>query len=244
VIDPRLLACAVGSVVAHVAFGELLALLPEREPLTPARRVEVQVVPRESPPPPPSPPEPTPEPVTRPIERVAVKPTSTRRVNRSDPPPKPTATPPTTAETPGTGQPVFGVSMESTSETGKGPPVQIGNTGSLDAPVKTPSIKPGTRDPVPAAAVTKMPLPKGRCAGTYTDAAREAAIEGVVVLDLVVDERGVTRDIAVVAGLSHGLTEAAIAALRACSFSPGERDGAPVTVRVRGFKIRFVLDRP
>ena len=35
--------------------------------------------------------------------------------------------------------------------------------------------------------------------------------------------------------------EAAVAALRACSFSPGERAGQPVAVRVRGFKIRFVL---
>jgi TonB family protein len=167
-------------------------------------------------------------------------------VTRSEPPKQPTAPPPTTtSEAPGTGQPVFGVTMESTSETSQGPSVQVGNSGSPDAPARQPTVKPGgAREPVPAAAVTKLPLPKGRCAGTYTDAAREAAIEGVVVLDLIVDERGATRDIVVVSGLSHGLTEAAVAALRACSFSPGERDGAPVAVRVRGFKIRFVLDRP
>jgi hypothetical protein len=61
------------------------------------------------------------------------------------------------------------------------------------------------------------------------------------VLDLIVDEHGRARDIAVVDGLPHGLTEAAIAALAACRFSPGERDGQPVAVRIRGFKIRFVL---
>jgi len=87
-----------------------------------------------------------------------------------------------------------------------------------------------------------MPLPQGRCAGQYTDAAREAGIEGVVVLDLIVDATGRAKDIEVVEGLDHGLTEAAIAALRACRFSPGEKDGAAVPVRVRGFKIRFVLD--
>jgi TonB family protein len=89
-----------------------------------------------------------------------------------------------------------------------------------------------------------MPLPRGRCAGQYTDEARSAAIEGVVVLDLVVDDRGRARDVSVVAGLPHGLTEAAVAALASCTFTPGERDGQPVAVRIRGFKIRFVLDSP
>ena len=88
-----------------------------------------------------------------------------------------------------------------------------------------------------------MPLPRGRCAGAYTDAAREAGVEGVVVLDLVVDEQGRAREITVVEKLPHGLTEAAVAALRACRFDPGERAGVAVPVRVRGFKIRFVLDQ-
>ena len=30
-------------------------------------------------------------------------------------------------------------------------------------------------------------------------------------------------------------------ALAACTFTPGEKNGAPVPVRVRGFKIRFLL---
>ena len=89
-----------------------------------------------------------------------------------------------------------------------------------------------------------MPLPQGRCSGAYTALARAAGIEGVVVLDLIVDERGHPRDIEVVNGLSHGLTEAAIAAVRACTFSPGERAGHAVPVRVRGFKIRFRLQDP
>jgi protein TonB len=87
-----------------------------------------------------------------------------------------------------------------------------------------------------------MPLPRGGCAGKYTDAAREAGIEGVVVLDLVVDADGRARDITVVERLPNGLTEAAITALQACRFDPGQRAGVPVAVRVRGFKIRFVLD--
>ena len=60
-------------------------------------------------------------------------------------------------------------------------------------------------------------------------------------LDLTVDEKGHARDIALVKGLEHGLSEAALAAARGCQFSPGEKDGKPVAVRIRGFKITFVL---
>jgi hypothetical protein len=45
----------------------------------------------------------------------------------------------------------------------------------------------------------------------------------------------------VVSGLEHGLTEAAVAAIKECRFTPGEKDGLPVPVRVRGFKIRFLM---
>jgi periplasmic protein TonB len=86
-----------------------------------------------------------------------------------------------------------------------------------------------------------MPLPQGRCIGKYTDEAKRAAIEGTVILDLIVSETGRARDIRVVSGLEHGLTDAAIAAIKECRFTPGEKDGTPVAVRVRGFKIRFLL---
>ena len=87
-----------------------------------------------------------------------------------------------------------------------------------------------------------MPLPRGRCIGHYTEEAKRAAVEGTVVLDLVVGEDGRVREVHVVSGLRYGLTEAAITAAKECRFSPGEKDGTPVPVRVRGFKIRFLLD--
>jgi len=66
-----------------------------------------------------------------------------------------------------------------------------------------------------------------------------------VVLDLVVGADGRAREIHVVQGLGHGLSEAAVAALVGCRFKPGVREGKPVAVRVRGFKIRLVLaDEP
>ena len=96
--------------------------------------------------------------------------------------------------------------------------------------------------PVAAHTITEMPKLAGRCRGEYTDKAREEGIEGTVVLELIVGPDGKTRDIKIIKGIGHGLDEAAIAAMKKCRFSPGTRDGQPVAVRLRSFKIRFFLD--
>jgi protein TonB len=247
VIDKRILICAVASVLGHFALGEALSTLPAREQPVRDRKISVTVInpaPVEPPPPePPKPPEPTPEP-PKPVPKVVREQPVARPVKATvqDTVPKDVPIPDNAVVAPGaTGTPVFGVTMESTSQGGTGPAVQVGNTTTpqtTTAPAA--EVKPQGA-PVAAVEVTKMPLPQGRCSGKYTDAAREAGLEGVVVLDLVVDEKGRARDIKVVSGLEHGLTEAAITALKECQFSPGEKGGEPVSVRVRGFKIRFVM---
>jgi protein TonB len=163
------------------------------------------------------------------------------------PPPPSDQPPPPAGDT--AGPPVFGVSMESTSTAGGGPAMRVGGGAGRGPGGPGEGDGDGERrrgagdaiTPVPAYEVTTMPLPQGRCAGRYTEEAKQAAVEGTVVLDLIVDDTGRARDVHVVSGLGHGLTEAAIAALKACHFSPGEKDGKPVPVRVRGFKIRFIL---
>jgi len=245
----RLGICAVASVAGHLLLARGSANLPPRIEAAPAvvLRVELREAPEE------------PEPETAPEEKAAEPqkqpphevPTRRSRKVTADVPRQvnaprevvPTEKPAATDSPSGT--PVFGISMESTSAAGNGPAMAVGNTllarprgrpGETDAS----AIKP-LMAPVQAYEVTKMPLPKGECTGHYTDEAREAGLEGVVVFDLVVDERGRTRDITVVQGLGSGLTEAARHALQTCSFTPGERDGRAVPVRVRSFKIRFRL---
>jgi TonB family protein len=244
--DRRLAICAIVSVVGHLVLAWALDYLPRREDTPPPRVVQVHVIepakPAPEPPPEPvKPPEPAKQDPPRPAVHERPRPHEPQAVQHDAPPvdTPPGDHPPTTTDT--TTTPVFGVTMESTSQGGSGPAMPVGNT-THPAPTGTPGVpvKP-LAAPVAAVEVTRMPLPQGRCAGTYTDDARAAAIEGVVVLDLIVDEHGRARDITVTSGLSHGLTEAAIAALQACTFTPGEKDGAPVPVRVRGFKIRFLL---
>jgi periplasmic protein TonB len=245
VIDHRLLICAAASVLGHFVLAEALSTLPPREAPVMDRKIEVRVItpppPAPPPPEPPKPPEPTPQPKPEP-KVVREKPTArpvqatVHDVIAKDVPIADHAV----VATESTAQPVFGVTMESTSQAGGGPVVPTSNTTQPTAGPAAATAKPAAAA-VAAYEVTKMPLPQGRCSGKYTDAAREAGLEGVVVLDLVVDEKGRTRDIKVVSGLEHGLTEAAITALKECQFSPGEKSGVAVAVRVRGFKIRFVM---
>jgi protein TonB len=241
IVDRRLAICAIVSIAGHFAFAKALDRLPERRDLPLPQNVQVRVVEPPAPAPepePPKPPEPKPEPPKPQVhERPrAHAPEVKRDVTPVDTPP--VDSPPTTTDT--TTTPAFGVTMESTSQAGNGPAMPVGNT-TRPAPTSPGAAVKPLAQPVAAVEVTRMPMPLGRCSGKYTDEAHAAAVEGVVVLDLIVDERGRARDITVVEGLPHGLTQAAIAALTACSFTPGEKDGKPVPVRVRGFKIRFML---
>jgi len=242
----KLAAAAVASLVVHVAIERGLERLPPRAPPAEPKKLAIQLVEPPRKPPlevvePPKPPEPKPDPtppkvvhepprVHAPAQHVAAKPIDT--------PPPDRVTKPSDSND----EPVFGVTMESTSQGGHGPAVPVGNTsrptpgaGSAAHDVKPPP------EPVAAFEATKMPLPRGDCSGKYTDDALAAGIEGTVVLDVVVGENGRVRDVAITSRLGHGLDEAAVTAIRACQFTPGEKDGKPVAVKVRGFKIRFVL---
>ncbi len=241
----RLGICAAVSLAAHFLLARSTSHLPARvEPAGPmVMRVEVRE----------PPPQPTPaQPEIAPAPRQPVHQRPVRRAHRSEAPASKPASPthtPTERPAPKaspSATPVFGISMESTSSAGTGPGMAVGNTlqtkpgGAGEEEARRRGVKP-LLAPVPIYEVTKMPLPKGECTGRYTEAAREAGLEGVVVLTFVVDERGRVRDIKVLQGLGAGLTEAAKHAVQACSFSPGERDGKPVPTRIPSFKIRFSL---
>ncbi|MEP6652317.1 MAG: TonB family protein [Myxococcales bacterium] len=247
--DRRLIICAVLSIFGHLAFATGLGHLPKHEEPRDKRIVSLRVI--ESPPPPELAPAVEP-PKAR--ELTAPKAAPQARVRARTPALVPSVTPPkdlppvdrpAAASDPAEAAPIFGVTMQSTSQAGSGPEMRVGGGGPRQGPAAPESDQrpAGTTlgEPVPAYDVTVMPLPQGRCAGKYTDEAKQAAVEGTVVLDLVVGADGRARDIHVVSGLAHGLTQAAIDALKSCRFTPGEKSGVPVAVRLRGFKIRFVM---
>jgi len=73
-------------------------------------------------------------------------------------------------------------------------------------------------------------IESSRVAPVYPAEAVRARLEGLVVLKVVVDERGRVGDIEVVRGLGHGLDEAAVAAVRRWRFRPATRNGRPIKV--------------
>jgi len=76
----------------------------------------------------------------------------------------------------------------------------------------------------------------------YTNEAKEARIQGMVVLDAVVLKDGTVGDVTITKSLDQefGLDEQAIKALKQWKFKPGTKDGEPVDVRV-SIEISFTL---
>jgi protein TonB len=66
----------------------------------------------------------------------------------------------------------------------------------------------------------------------YTDAARQAKVQGMVILSVVVRKDGSVGDIKVLHSLGQGLDENAVEAVRKWGFRSGLRDGKPADISV------------
>ena len=64
----------------------------------------------------------------------------------------------------------------------------------------------------------------------YTQEAKDAKIEGSVLLSTVIDVDGYVRDIKVLRSLDPGLDANAVSAVATWVFKPAEKDGQPVAV--------------
>lgn len=64
----------------------------------------------------------------------------------------------------------------------------------------------------------------------YTEAARKERLQGIVILQATINEKGLVEDVEVIKELPLGLTENAIEALRHWTFEPATLDGDPVAV--------------
>jgi TonB family protein len=240
----RLLVCAVVALLGHLLLMRGVVYLPPQPEV--AQSVVVQVVLKAPPPEPekPAEPEAAPEPQTQPTHQPPRRRAMTEAPRRENVARNPPPTERPAAGTDTTTTPVFGISMESTSSAGTGLAMPVGNTlqtKPTHAKVAAAEVKP-LAAPVAAYEVTKMPLKIGTCKGDYyTEEARQAGLEGTVILDFVVGEDGWVRDIKIVQGLGLGLSEAAVRAVKVCRFTPGEKNGKPVPVRVSRFKYRFAL---
>jgi TonB family protein len=85
---------------------------------------------------------------------------------------------------------------------------------------------------VPAAAVEVAARPVRAVAPTYPAGARADDREGEVTVELVVDRDGRVVEARVTRPAGHGFDEAALTAVRAYRFSPAQRRGRAVRVRM------------
>lgn len=72
----------------------------------------------------------------------------------------------------------------------------------------------------------KIECPRPR----YTEEARKARIQGVVLLETVIDAVGNVTQVRVLKGLPMGLTESAVETVGEWKYKPATRDGSPVAV--------------
>ncbi len=76
----------------------------------------------------------------------------------------------------------------------------------------------------------------------YPEKARKAKKEGVVFLDLLINEKGKVIECRVVKSAPYGLTKSAVKAAKKWRFEPAMRDGMPVSVWYQ-ITVNFQLDQ-
>ena len=76
----------------------------------------------------------------------------------------------------------------------------------------------------------KAPVAITRVDPVYTEVARKARIQGVAIIEAVIDRDGNVTEARILKGLPMGLDNAALNAIRQWKFKPGTINGQPVPV--------------
>ncbi|HXI12538.1 MAG TPA: energy transducer TonB [Thermoanaerobaculia bacterium] len=89
----------------------------------------------------------------------------------------------------------------------------------------------GTGDaPVRVGGNVTAPTVINRVEPVYTEIARKARVEGIVILEAIIEKDGTVRDVRTLKALPMGLDAAAMDAVRRWKFKPGMLNGRPVPV--------------
>lgn len=96
--------------------------------------------------------------------------------------------------------------------------------------------------PIQVGGAVKRPEPLYQPQPRYTEVARRANVQGVVVLQAIIDERGNVTDVKVLRGLPMGLDQAALDAVRTWRYKPATLHGQPVKVYFN-LTVNFQLQR-
>lgn len=137
---------------------------------------------------------------------------------------------------------VYGVTRKSLQDEA-GPEVKAGNTVAKAPDNEKLRLEDEESLPIPTDEflVTSMPKILSEVRVAYPAEAKSKGVEGPVVMDLLIDEKGKVREATLVEGPGLGLNEAAVAAARGFRFEPAQVEEKAVAVRIR-YTYRFVLE--
>ncbi len=126
------------------------------------------------------------------------------------------------------------------------PPAKVPEETTADAPDTPPPPTVPDAEPEVFVVAEKMPTLIGGLASvqsriTYPRAARRAGVEGRVIVQFVVNEKGDVTDPLVVHGIGAGCDEEAVRAVSQAKFTPGMQRGRPVKVRL-SLPVVFTLE--
>ncbi|MET0344213.1 MAG: TonB family protein [Polyangiales bacterium] len=190
---------------------------PERVAITVVSAPKPKAKPKVEEPPPPPPP---PPPVEAAPKRAAPKAKKAAPAQAAEAAPAAAAPSFGIAMTGGTGAGGIAVPQGDSLGGDKAAPKRVAEAKTLTEP----KPKPGAcAEPASKPKPLSMPRPD------YTEAARAAAIEGKVRVELTVDASGAVKGAKVLESLGHGLDEAAIRAVQSATFEPAAQCGKPVS---------------
>jgi len=114
----------------------------------------------------------------------------------------------------------------------------VGGTGKGDADVKP--AAPPSDGPLRVGGDVKAPVVMKRVEPQYNELARHARVQGVVIVEAVIDKNGNVDKVNVLKGLPMGLSDAAIEAVKEWKFRPATLNGQPVDV-IFNLTVNFTL---
>jgi len=115
-------------------------------------------------------------------------------------------------------------------------------TGEGDKPAPPPPPpEPKEEGPLRVGGDVKAPVAINRAKPDYTDAARKGHINGVVIVEAIVNKQGEVEQVKVLKGLPLGLSEQAVDAVKKWRFKPGTLNGEPVDV-IFSLTVNFTLE--
>jgi TonB family protein len=121
---------------------------------------------------------------------------------------------------------------------GKEAPPRAAAIAAATAPTAEPPVHPG--DLVVLGPGVDSPRKVSGKTALYPAVAIQKKLEGKVTVELIVDENGSPRDLAVVESAGEALDNAVLDAIRTWRYEPAKKNGVPVKVRIREWQ-RFEL---